>query len=74
MFRTEVSHVLYVRKKNNIFPIIDQTKVSREPLLIGHCHFCTEVHLNFRSKSGSYLNTGAEGYMLQYLLRADILK
>ena len=28
-----------------IFIIIDQIKVSREPLKIGHCHFCIEGHL-----------------------------
>ena len=39
------------RKTTDIFHIIDQIKVSRVPLWIGHCHLYMEGHLKLRLQS-----------------------
>ena len=40
-----------IKKKQNIFHIIDQIKVSRVPLWIRHCHLCMEGHFKIRLQS-----------------------
>ena len=44
-----------IDQNNNIFDqnnyIINQIKVSRVPLSIGHCHLCMEGHLKLRLQS-----------------------